>query len=522
MSDKRYEKVDRLKVSEVIEGGGIQSLRQAVRVAMTAAASGSNGIRVLDNADANLGTGNFTLHWEGALPDWTPSASQIFIWKASGTNNISFNVSTTGLLSLFLISTSRNSTVAHGIADGVIAKITASVVRETVSTAGSVTFYVNGLQLGDSVAIPAGTPTTVSNAVNLQISGYSAIRTASDTTNAIIYNRALSAAEVLSLCVNGPARADLGASQVARYTSDFSVGTDSFTDRFGSTLAGNIDGIGGEDDWLRITVASTGSARSFRRNLEGLIRAVSKRRLALRMYVPSSNATLRGLLPYWATDATADTTVSVLPVCRPDLDTVTDYVLENTNDASTATQMRFWFVPANGSINSSVTAGDVVYIKIVQAFDAGITGQWNAENAQSDTGQIFDSSGNGNHALLPAAGATVIPAKTADCKVRGKLTWTASSTAQDVVGVNQAIIPTNGVWQPTFMIRSSGSITVHIGDGSSATRYGSAVALVAGVNIVTPLLRTHDGTNRRLVITPTGSSTATINVLAKYDIVEAV
>ena len=152
----------------------------------------------------------------------------------------------------------------------------------------------------------------------------------------------------------------------------------------------------------------------------------------------------------------------------------------------------------------------------------GITGQWSAENAQSNTGQIFDGSGNGGHGLLPAAGATIIPAPTSDIQVRGKLTWTASSTAQDVVGVNQAIIPVNGVWQPTFMIRSSGSITVNIGDGVDADRYGAAVVLAAGVNIVTPLLRTHDGTNRRLVITPTGSSTATINVLAKYDIVEAV
>jgi hypothetical protein len=31
-------------------------------------------ITVPDNANLNMGTGNFFLHWEGVLPDWTPSA----------------------------------------------------------------------------------------------------------------------------------------------------------------------------------------------------------------------------------------------------------------------------------------------------------------------------------------------------------------------------------------------------------------------------------------------------------------
>ena len=55
----------------------------------------------------------------------------------------------------------------------------------------------------------------------------------------------------------------------AKYTSDFSAGTNSWGDSLDDlTAAGNIDGIGGLDDNLRLTIGSaTSQHRAFRSNI---------------------------------------------------------------------------------------------------------------------------------------------------------------------------------------------------------------------------------------------------------------
>lgn len=472
-------------------------LRQAVRVAMTAAASGSNGIQVLDNANVRFGTGNFSIHWEGSLPDYTPAATTTIIAKSAGAQNIVFGFNTNGTLRMLFNTIEYPSTVSLSVADGSINKFTIVVTRESVAAAGSIIFYVNGAQLGASVAIAAGTPGTTDAAVPLFIGGNSIARNASDTTNAIIYNRALSAAEVLSLCVNGPALADIGASQVVLNTSTCVNGSGG--NAYGTFSGASATGFTAAD--------ATGGAIDKRAGTADEITIVAGRtyRIAMTLVVNS------GQRPF----------VSV----RESM-TAGNYAATTVNDAT---------IPANGIVDfvATVSGTFVVYVRnslasdfVVSGLDIrsiGITGQWSAENAQSNTGQIFDSSGNGNHALLPAAGATIIGRPTAQPQqVRWTNTWAGTNELQYIGGVNQNILPANAYIDS--IVGTVSGATPHdiiVGDGTDADRYVTiTTGLATGTTTFTVANRTTDGTNLKLTVDPDTNCTMSIAWVISYRILE--
>jgi hypothetical protein len=202
-------------------------LAQAVRVAMTAA-SGSNGIQALDNANLRFGLGDFTLHWDGVTSGTTANAHLI---SKIGTYSYELLQTPTGFLRLSIlgslsggVAANIESTVVNTKAD---AKFTVTYTRGSPND--TVAFYVDGVQLGAAVTTP--TKGLIDPETALNISGRSSgLRENTQTRQAIIYNRALSAAEVLSLCVSGPALADIGASQVNLFTGQ----TPSITDSGGS------------------------------------------------------------------------------------------------------------------------------------------------------------------------------------------------------------------------------------------------------------------------------------------------
>jgi len=493
-------------------------LQLASRVAMTAAASGSNGIQVLDNPQVNFGTGDFTLHWEGALPDYTPSDSvRLFIKSQDTSNRYDMRVNTNGTLLLIVVASGVTtfqvtSTVTTGLTDGSYAKISATVIRETASTDGAVTFYVNGVQLGAAVSITAAATTDISNTGILAINGFSAgSRFASDLNQALTFNRALSAAEVLSLCVNGPELADVGASQTPAKTFDFSAGTDGFTS-FTSTVTGNIDGIGGVDNTLRVVATGTGSVRCALAASVVSVRNESK----IRVYIPSTNVTAVGVKIVLS----SPTVISELFV--PAFDTWTD-ITQVLTGTGAQTSWSLWMATAAGSTSSGITVGDTFYIESGGTLkQIGITAQYNAQDAQSDTGQLFDSSGNKNHALLPAAGATVLPRRLSG-EVRWTNTWAGTNELQYIGGVNQAILPANAYIES--IIGTVSGATPHdiiIGDGSDTDRYVTLTTdLAAGVISFALTSRVTDGTNLKLTVDPDTNSVMSIAFTIKYSYLES-
>ena len=126
-----------LSNERLVEISRVTPLAQAVRVAMTAATSGSNGIQALDNVNLDMGTNNFTLQWEGSLTDWSPATTTRLWEKFQDVSNLvrfavidpSGTLRVTAIVGgVTLINTT--STVVTGLSDGSVAKISAVVVRE--------------------------------------------------------------------------------------------------------------------------------------------------------------------------------------------------------------------------------------------------------------------------------------------------------------------------------------------------------------------------------------------------------
>jgi hypothetical protein len=174
---------------------------------------------------------------------------------------------------------------------------------------------------------------------------------------------------------------------------------------------------------------------------------------------------------------------------------------------------RIGFYSASSS-NFSVTGFQVNQI--------GLTSELLASNAQSNTGQIIDTSGNRNHALLPASGATIVGANPARSRqVRSRHQWTATSELQYLGGVNQEVLPPSAAIE-FIDIFSDASVSVNIGNGTTATQYASAASLVAGWNRVT-LANFYAGTTvatRKLTVTPTSSATAVLDFVVTYHAAE--
>lgn len=199
------------KVTAEGEAGVFPTDKAGQSVTLTYAGSGSSGITIADDDDIDFGPGDFTLRWKGSLPDWTPAATTILLGKSNGSNTgflMMVNTST-GHIRLRLAGNAYNSSVVAGLADGAEAEIVA------VIDADAATFqpYVNGLALGTPVSV---TIADISTALSLGILGNATLGTryAGTTQAATLYNRALSAAEILDLYTNGVAAADQSGSQV--------------------------------------------------------------------------------------------------------------------------------------------------------------------------------------------------------------------------------------------------------------------------------------------------------------------
>jgi hypothetical protein len=196
------------------------------------------------------------------------------------------------------------------------------------------------------------------------------------------------------------------------------------------------------------------------------------------------------------------------------------------SDASTSGKFVLEFIgQSNSEIRLHITcATESAEIRFdnVKFKNIGLTSELLASNAQSDTGQILDSSGNRNHALLPASGATVVGANPARSRqVRSRHQWTATSELQYLSGVNQDILPPNAALE-YIDIFSDASLDVNIGNGTTATQYASAASLVAGWNRVT-LANFYAGTTvatRKLTVTPTSSATAVLDFVVTYHAAE--
>ncbi len=218
-------------------------------------------ITVVDNASIDMETNDFTIVVWGALPDWTPSAAQIILTKWTTNVGIDLGIKTSGVFQFYINLSEYSSTVPPSFVDGTPHMLATVVTRESAAADGSVYHYADGYQLGGVKTITAGAPATVSNASSLYLLANSGATTryTGNLFNVYVINRALSAAEVLSLYRIGPEPADLAnigttgvspASQTPqtngslvtgkRYRIDTYVAGDDFTNVGGANVSGTV------------------------------------------------------------------------------------------------------------------------------------------------------------------------------------------------------------------------------------------------------------------------------------------
>ena len=459
-----------------------KNMAQAVN--MTAAASGSTGIQVADNDNIDFGTGNLTLVWKGSLPDWTPSSAVSLARKRTAPDGFSLDVNTTGTFSLILASSKTVSTTStNTLVDGTDAEIVVSCTRETASVAGTANFYVNGV-LFQSVTITAASPPTLTNAFNLYISGSDSARYASGTRGFSTFNRALTAAEVLSLYRNGISFADKWGSQT-------------------SIITGNDSTFAGASNW-----ANTGSIASYDETTGGVLTITAN---SANQYcdLPVANATTVIGKKYRLTYTSASLTSTW---------TIKDFTRTQTiGTISTAATVSVEFTATTtGGLSLVAVANDSsVVLDNFLLYEIGATLALESEGIQPSPGQCLDSSSNKNHGMQPAAGSSLARTKK-DFEYRWTNTWSASSAAQYVGGLNQAALSvdhfiTSIVTQATV---TTDVENLELGDGSAVAKFVAAFTPSATRTSQTVAAQ-NDGTNLKLVYTPAAEATMTVETIIR-------
>jgi hypothetical protein len=416
------------------------------------------------------------------------------------------------------ISTSSLLGTSSDIVNGSPTTTYASYYSSTAQTV-YVHCSVNGADGGyDYDNITSIDSATVDNTSSLYVCGTSAVRSASQWFSHRLFNRAKTVAENLGMFVNGMAAADVGASQTAVYTSDFSAGADSWTGT-SLTVAGNVDGIGGRDNVLSITCTSTGASETPRatRTIFPAEDINKPGEIKIALYRPSSNTTITGLRLNNSSGTgvfTGTSTVNTFNTAAADTWEV--FTVSGTMLGLT-TSLRF--SPVNSAGVRTQVTGEVIYVVDVTGKRLGITSELLAQNAQTDNGQVLDSSGNKQHAKLAEAGMSTQGAISARRReVRWTNTWAGTLELQYIGGINQAILPANAYIES--IVGTVSGATPHditVGDGSDADRYVTiTTGLATGTNTFTVAARTTDATNLKLTVTPDTAATMSIAWVITY------
>jgi hypothetical protein len=134
---------------------------------------------------------------------------------------------------------------------------------------------------------------------------------------------------------------------------------------------------------------------------------------------------------------------------------------------------------------------------------------------QPAPGQCLDFSGNANHAMQPATGSSLTRYKK-DFEYRWTNTWTASSAAQYVGGLNRAVLSadhfiTDIITQATV---TTDVENLELGDGSAVAKFVAAFTPSATRTKQT-IAAQNDGTNLKLVYTPAAEATMTVETIIR-------
>lgn len=295
------------------------SIRAAASDYAGVAFDGATASTRIYSACQAIGTGDFSLWSRFRVPtSFANSPGVLWLSDSNGgtyrANSFGIYLETPGgTLRVFRYGTTPATDNRIATVASFLTNFVGQVVDVVVTRAGNtLKIYINGTDTAYTEstggAAPAWGQTVVSDFALVGALSSTSIFSGSIYRTAI-FNRALSAADVTDLIANGINPADQWGTQTAAYTSDFSAGADGWSGTR-STAVGNVDGISGVDNTLRLTVDSTASSTHYAVNptVTGLLPG-KRYRVGFNYFITAANATMNGLALWQLTSSNQRTTV---------------------------------------------------------------------------------------------------------------------------------------------------------------------------------------------------------------------
>jgi hypothetical protein len=180
----------------------------------------------------------------------------------------------------------------------------------------------------------------------------------------------------------------------AKYTSDFSSGDDGWGGFDDVTETGNIDGIGGLDNNLRLAIGSvTGQHRGYR---NGILPVNQKINFSARVFIPSTNSVVDSL-----GIRDADGSVIIAAGTTPTQDQWVTVTASNVTTVNVDGQLRV-DLQDGGTDSFAGNGSDVVYLRevtVTQVTSDGLVKTWYDQSVSDQAG----STPTGNHATQSTA-----------------------------------------------------------------------------------------------------------------------
>jgi hypothetical protein len=411
-----------------------------------------------------IGTGAFSLWSRFRVPASNP-ASSIGIIGLSSTNStmlaanaVLLSISSSGTLS-FLRYGATTSDVRQAIITGFLSAYSGQVVDIVVTRTGTtLKIYINGTDTAYTETT-GGTPPAWSDTIASDFCNVGCFTSGATTIftgriyRSVVFNRALSASDVTELITTGVNPADQWGTQTAVYTSDFSAGADGWGAANG-TAAGNIDGIGGQDNNLRYTIGSgANSGDGLSKN--NIVIPSKRYRFNFAYYLPSGQTqttTLRAFVGLASVVTGLNVTNAWTDVSAEGVATVDTLLRVNQNFVGTG----------NGTDVFYIRAVTVTRIGAIVDLDFTIGAGYQATDRSTNNlhGTLF----NGVEFTQPKRMAVLYAT-------------TSAATNQQVFGT--LAIPANAIIED-IIVNSTGTATVTVRDAAAGNVIVNAASVVAG------------------------------------------
>jgi hypothetical protein len=472
--------------------------QRAPRTALVGDGSNGSFVRATLATQSPL-TGDFSLLWDGIVPNDTTATTRPFAGLTSNTTEIAQGSTFhTGFISGNFVArlygaTSNDFRVLTGT--GMVAMFAGKRAQVIATRSGIVlkVFIAVDGDLFDATNLFTETTSGTPPAWSGSVSGDYLVGIYLNATNSSAHslydlrlaNVAMTEAQLRTEYERGePGPEWSGASNTPLYASDFSAGANSWASSAGTpTVDGNIDGIAGEDNTLRITVSSTGTTQ-ITRDMTGIVKRKAYRARWRQYHTGNTTAAaLRlGGINASTLSAPGGTAVARQTSAAGTWETKTVDFISQTGTAADL-QYRLAIEAANGG---NPTAGDVIYVKDFTLTPVGWTTRLRTDTAAGGTA-INEAKSATNDASDFLYTPTSVKAQPQNFRQRIRAS-TSTNGNQQLFGA--ACIDTTKKWR----IRSwtiycaSGTPTTSLGDVSGGAQYVSSYVLAAGLNDVTPII----------------------------------